>query len=100
MCSGPKVSARHSCGRPLPVVRICVRTPYGVRMQDMGTQADAALTRAARATNEERWGEQDSNLRRHSQRVYSPSPLTTRTSPRATAILESFGGSVRAVDRN
>src|SRR3954465_1024305 len=49
---------------------------------------------------EEQWGEQDSNLRRHSQRVYSPSPLTTRTSPRATAILESFGRSVRPVDRN
>lgn len=29
------------------------------------------------------WREQDSNLRRQSQRVYSPSPLTTRTSLRA-----------------
>src|ERR1700753_4278434 len=29
-----------------------------------------------------RWGRQDSNLRRQSQRVYSPSPLTTRTLPR------------------
>src|SRR5947209_13019879 len=38
---------------------------------------------AARAIE---WGEQDSNLRRHSQRVYSPSPLTTRTSPRAVAV--------------
>jgi hypothetical protein len=31
------------------------------------------------------WGRQDSNLRRHSQRVYSASPLTTRTLPRGRA---------------
>src|ERR1700761_6779422 len=29
-----------------------------------------------------RWGREDSNLCRQSQRVYSPSPLTTRTLPR------------------
>src|SRR3954471_3887313 len=42
------------------------------------------------------WGEQDSNLRRQSQWVYSPSPLTTRTSPRAgaAAILERASGGV------
>src|ERR1700744_4283570 len=28
------------------------------------------------------WGREDSNLCRQSQRVYSPSPLTTRTLPR------------------
>ena len=27
------------------------------------------------------WGLQDSNLRRHSQRIYSPPPLTTRANP-------------------
>src|SRR4051794_12705390 len=31
------------------------------------------------------WGEQDSNLRRQCQRVYSASPLAARTSPRALA---------------
>src|SRR4051794_33827471 len=43
-----------------------------------------------------RWGEQDSNLRRQSQWVYSPSPLTTRTSPREVRrrILERVRGSV------
>jgi hypothetical protein len=40
-------------------------------------------TRPAQESGASRWGEQDSNLRRLSQRVYSPSPLTTRTSPRA-----------------
>ena len=30
------------------------------------------------------WGEQDSNLRRQSQRVYSPSPLTARASPQGS----------------
>src|SRR3954454_4744548 len=34
-----------------------------------------------------RWWEQDSNLRRLSQRVYSPSPLTARESHRAAASL-------------
>ena len=29
-----------------------------------------------------KWGLQDLNLCRHSQRIYSPSPLTTRTNPR------------------
>src|SRR5205085_2264343 len=38
------------------------------------------------------WGEQDSNLRRLSQRVYSPSPLTTRTSPRAVTSGDSRAG--------
>src|SRR3954447_21482796 len=38
------------------------------------------------------WGEQDSNLRRHSQWVYSPSPLTTRTSPQALGPIDSRGG--------
>ncbi len=32
------------------------------------------------------WGLQDSNLRRHSQRIYSPSPLTTRTNPQIVQI--------------
>ena len=32
------------------------------------------------------WGVQDSNLRRLSQRIYSPSPLTTRETPRHQAI--------------
>ncbi len=36
---------------------------------------------------EPEWGEQDSNLRRQSQCVYSASPLTTRTSPRALSSL-------------
>ena len=31
------------------------------------------------------WGVQDSNLRRLSQRIYSPSPLTTRETPRTQA---------------
>src|SRR4051812_10985619 len=34
-----------------------------------------------------RWGRQDSNLCRHSQLVYSQSPLTTRALPRGGAIL-------------
>ena len=37
------------------------------------------------------WGVQDSNLRRLSQRIYSPSPLTTRETPR-TQVLTSQGG--------
>ncbi len=31
------------------------------------------------------WGKQDSNLRRHSQRIYSPPPLPLGTFPRAPA---------------
>ena len=38
------------------------------------------------------WGEQDSNLRRRSQPVYSRSPLTTRASPRPRPILEGRAG--------
>src|SRR4051812_6634926 len=55
----------------------------------------AQETPRKRTTFPLQWGEQDSNLRRHSQWVYSPSPLTTRTSPRATAILESADAAVR-----
>ncbi len=35
-----------------------------------------------------RWGLQDSNLCRHSQRIYSPPPLTTRANPQKS--LQSF----------
>ena len=55
--------------------------------------------RASCLINQE-WGEQDSNLRRQSQCVYSASPLTTRTSPRAACILERdrrAGGDLEAL---
>ena len=64
-------------------------------------QRDAGRSRSVRAAppppqrpparpQQVEWGEQDSNLRRHSQCVYSASPLTTRTSPRwIQAILEA-----------
>jgi GNAT superfamily N-acetyltransferase len=46
------------------------------------------------------WGEQDSNLRRLSQRIYSPSPLATRTSPRALEepIVDSRPVDVRPIE--
>src|SRR5829696_9087357 len=44
------------------------------------------------------WGEQDSNLRRRCQRVYSASPLAARTSPRAVEepIVEAVSSGCRA----
>ena len=46
----------------------------------LADEAPAALV--APLQRSEKWWEQDSNLRRLSQRVYSPSPLTARESHR------------------
>ena len=48
------------------------RSGWGIRVGDEGRAGDV-----------DQWGGQDSNLCRQSQRVYSPSPLATRTPPRA-----------------
>src|SRR5690606_23943517 len=40
---------------------------------------------AIRQAEKRWWGKQDSNLRRHSQRIYSPPPLPLGTFPRALA---------------
>ena len=47
-----------------------------------GGGAPAELRRRCARPERPEWGEQDSNLRRHSHQVYSLTPLATRTSPR------------------
>jgi hypothetical protein len=101
-----------SAGRGLKR-RACVRRPrlavgFGndrrhadrFERRGFGTGAERRKSRVTRGIAA-KWGEQDSNLRRHSQWVYSPSPLTTRTSPREVRrrILEPRPGSVRRPPR-
>ena len=45
------------------------------------------LKRPDSLTTRQKWGREDSNLRRLSQRVYSPSPLAAREHPREQAAL-------------
>src|ERR687895_2655355 len=56
---------------------------------------DSSLERGS--PREVRWGREDSNLRRLSQRVYSPSPLAAREHPLRRAIVAPPGlGEARA----
>jgi hypothetical protein len=76
--------------------RIRVRADAGTRTPDplltmevlyqlsyVGARRSLAPISASEGGAYWQWGEQDSNLRRLSQRVYSASPLAARTSPRA-----------------
>src|SRR3954468_3705127 len=86
----PTTRRPRAARRPVRLARV----PVACRCARAHATSSAPEVQAGRAKLQ--WGEQDSNLRRHRQRVYSPSPLTTRTSPRAgaAAILERGSGSV------
>ena len=63
---------------------LCARGSMG-RARVMSTRCatrSRSTEPARQALRRGQWGEQDSNLRRHSQRVYSPSPLATRAHSR------------------
>jgi hypothetical protein len=49
------------------------------------------IRRRAFGGEEKWWGKQDSNLRRHSQRIYSPPPLPLGTFPRLNAAAQAPG---------
>ena len=71
----PPEPSRHAGRRRDP----CRSTAAGPR----GSGPGVRVGDEGRAGDVDQWGGQDSNLCRQSQRVYSPSPLATRTPPRA-----------------
>src|SRR3712207_6437828 len=79
----------------LPHPEACMPKYHGRPVTRTGNGTGVVTPRIGRRRDGDpaRWEEQDSNLRRHSQRVYSPPPLATRASPRDGGAILAAGPS-------